>query len=44
MKLEDGPKINLKIYLKTARQYNVTHLVALQYNNGSIFVPKQKIT
>jgi hypothetical protein len=37
MKLEDSTKIDLKSYLKTARFYNVTHLVALQHNNSSTF-------
>jgi hypothetical protein len=30
MKLEDNNKISLKTYLKAARYYNVTHLVAIQ--------------
>jgi len=35
MKLEDNSKIDLKTYLKSAKYYNVTHLVALQHNNLS---------
>lgn len=35
LKLEDNTKIDLKTYLKTARYYNVTHLVALESNNSS---------
>ena len=36
MKLEDSNKIPIRTYLKTAKVYNVTHLVALQNNNKSI--------
>jgi ribosome biogenesis protein SSF1/2 len=35
MKLEDNSKIDLKTYLKAAKYYNVTHLIALQNSNLS---------
>jgi ribosome biogenesis protein SSF1/2 len=35
MKLEDNNRIDMKTYLKTAKYYNVTHLVALQMSGLS---------
>jgi hypothetical protein len=38
MKLEDNNKLNIKTYIKAARYYNVTHLVALQHRDESTLV------
>lgn len=38
MKLEDNNNITFKTYLKTAKYYNVTHLVAFQNAKNSIFL------
>jgi hypothetical protein len=35
MKLEDNNKMNIKHFMRAAKFYNVTHLVALQQNKES---------
>jgi hypothetical protein len=37
MKLEDNNKLGIKTYLKAARYYNVTHLVAIQSSKERTF-------
>ena len=36
MKLEDANKLAIKSYIKAARYYRVTHLIAFQQSNQSI--------
>jgi hypothetical protein len=36
MKLEDNNKMNMRHFMRAAKFYNVTHLVALQQNKESI--------
>lgn len=35
MKLEDSNKLSIKSYLKAAKYYQVSHLIAFQQNNNS---------
>lgn len=44
MKLEDNNKLHIRTYLKAARYYNVTHLVALQAKNESTPPSTQRTT
>jgi hypothetical protein len=44
MKLEDNNKLSIKTYLKAARYYNVTHLVAVQSSKESTSAFMQETT
>jgi hypothetical protein len=44
MKLEDNNKLSIKTYLKAARYYNVTHLVAVQSSKERTYIYMQEIT